>query len=85
MSKAEVSQIIETIGADRICEVIGVGQHSVRYAKTEGLFAASWYAPMKALCDEAGISCPLHLFNWKTAQAAQPVEPATVQPEGDAA
>lgn len=66
-AKAAVRLIVATIGASVICSVLGVSSHSVRYALNAGSFSASWYAGLLGLCRGAGIECPMHVFNWKTA------------------
>lgn len=65
MSKEAVKHIIETLGADAICEKLNVGSHAVRYAKTSGMFPSAWYAGLLDLCNEAHLGCPLEAFNWK--------------------
>ena len=66
-AKAAVRLIVAIVGADKICATLGVTSHSVRYALNAGSFSASWYAGLLRLCKEAGIDCPMALFNWKTA------------------
>lgn len=65
MSKDTVKSIIETLGVDAICARLHVSTHAVRYAKTDGVFPAAWYAGLLVLCDGAKIECPLEAFNWK--------------------
>jgi len=65
MQKNPVHHITDTLTAEAICAALGVGMHSIRYVRTDGLFPASWYGPLKSMCDEAGIECPLSVFNWK--------------------
>lgn len=64
--KAIVRFIIGTLGKDAICARLGVTPHSVRFAKVEGSFSAGWYAGLLELCCAAGITCPMHVFNWKS-------------------
>ena len=68
MNKASVHHITDTLSSDAICARLGVSHHSVRYARTDGAFPASWYGPLKEMCDETGIPCPLTAFNWKTSE-----------------
>lgn len=65
MNKPAVISITDAITSDRICKELGVTHHSVRYARTTGLFPASWYAPLLDLCGDAGVECPMSAFNWK--------------------
>jgi hypothetical protein len=65
MSKPIVKHIIETLGAETICDKLKVSSHAVRYAKTDGVFPSAWYAGLLDLCNEAKIECPLEAFSWK--------------------
>ncbi len=65
MSKQTVKSIIEHLGADAICQKLKVSTHAVRYAKTDGVFPAAWYAGLRELCAASSIECPLEAFNWK--------------------
>ncbi len=68
MNKQAVKHIIDSLGADAICDAIGVGKHSVRFARNAGEFSASWRGVLKALCDEKFIACPDDAFRWKPSQ-----------------
>lgn len=70
MNKPAVREITDTLATDALCARLGVKPHSIRHARTTGTFPASWYAPLKAMCDAAGIECPMSAFNWK-AEAAE--------------
>lgn len=70
MDKHAVHTITEALGAERICAEIGVKPRSIRFARTEGVFPARWYGPLKGLCDEAGIECPMSAFNWASSDGA---------------
>jgi len=65
MNKAAVHQITDALGSHEIEDALNVSRHSIRYARTEGVFPASWYGPLSAMCRNAGIECPLSAFNWK--------------------
>ena len=65
MSKDIVKSIIETLGPDAICNKLSVSTHAVRYAKSDGVFPAAWYAGLLELCAGSAIECPLEAFNWK--------------------
>ena len=56
------SEIIDRLGVKRIANAVGVGETSVYNRKSD--FPARWYAPMRDLCEEVGIPCPMELFNW---------------------
>lgn len=66
MNKSAVHQIIDTLTPDAICSELGVNKHSIRYARTAGVFTASWYGPLSKMCVDNGIPCPQDAFNWKT-------------------
>ena len=74
MNKQTVRTITDALGSVAIQERLGVTEFSIRHARREGSFAASWYAAMKAMCDEAGVDCPMSAFNWKTSEPASPSE-----------
>lgn len=46
---------------------LGVSFHMIRYARTSGVFPASWYNDIDKMSRDAGIDCPRSLFNWKSA------------------
>lgn len=73
MKPNAVHQIIEALGQEIICSALGVGLHSIRYAKNGGVFPASWYGRLKPMCDAAEVPCSFDAFNWKT----------NTQPEAD--
>lgn len=81
MSKQHVHHITDTLGADAICARLGVSPHSIRYARTDGSFPASWYGPLKTMCDDVGIPCPLTAFNWRV--PAKELGDATTPVQGD--
>lgn len=59
--------IINALGAEKIQALCGVGEFSVRAAKREGRFPASWYAEIDKACRAQGIECPRSLFAFKRA------------------
>ena len=75
MNKQAVIHITDAFPVDDLCARLGVTPHSVRYARTVGVFPASWYAVLSDMCTTAGILCPRSAFNWK----------APAQATGDAA
>jgi len=83
MSKKAVHHIIDTLTAEAIMAELSVSFHMIRYARTTGMFPASWYAPLKAMADEVGIPCPLTAFNWKP--TANKLSTGAVKLQGGAA
>lgn len=65
MSKKIVTKIIAELGAENIRSALGVSKHSVRHARADGAFPASWYNVLNGMCESAGIECPLSAFNMK--------------------
>ncbi|GAB5434765.1 MAG: hypothetical protein EpisKO_41350 [Epibacterium sp.] len=66
MNKRAVHQITEELGTEKICSRLNVTSHSVRSARTNGVFPGNWYGVLKPWCDEVGIPCPLDAFKWKS-------------------
>ncbi len=60
-----VRKITETVGATFIQRECAVSEFSIRAAKRDGVFPASWYAVIKRECDRLGIDCPMGLFSFK--------------------
>ena len=67
MNKPAIKNITRTLGDDAISAALGVTQHSIRGARSTGLFPASWYDTLQSMCIEVGIPCPRNAFNWKAA------------------
>lgn len=59
------SFIADTVGRAKIADACEVGLTAVSNAVVRGRFPASWYFPVRYLCDEAGIDCPLASFGMK--------------------
>lgn len=66
MAETHVHRIVRQIGEEDITSALGVTTHSVRAAKTARKFPAPWYGPLKDLCDERGVPCPMIAFNWRS-------------------
>jgi hypothetical protein len=66
--------IIKALGRENIAARIGVSDFSIRHARASGKFPASWYAPLREMCAEAGVACSLDAFNWKSPLVAPPEE-----------
>lgn len=66
MTRQTVHQITNALGIDEIAIALNVSKSSVRFARTNGAFSANWYGPLKILCDEAGIPCPLSAFRMRS-------------------
>ena len=60
-----VHDVIQKIDLLALKKRLGVSDRAIRLAKENEYFAANWYAVVKDLCGDAGISCPLCLFNFK--------------------
>lgn len=69
MNKPAVDTIIENLGPEAIRARLRVSQHAVRYAKSTGAFAASWFREISTMCAEAGVPCPMDAFNWRETAA----------------
>lgn len=74
MNKHAVKEITDTLTSDAICERLEVSPHSVRYARTQGLFPSGWYKALDEMCSLAGINCPLDAFNFKVSTPSQKQE-----------
>lgn len=70
MNKPAVKRITDAIGTDPLCRRLSVSEHSIRHARTTGVFPASWYAPVDEMCRSIGIECPKSAFNFKSIAAA---------------
>jgi hypothetical protein len=82
---ANTSTIISALGADVIQALCGVGEFSVRAARRDGQFPASWFDAIDGACLERGIDCPRDLFAFKRVradEAAADAEPQTVSEGG---
>jgi hypothetical protein len=62
-----VKEIVEQVGSDKLECACGVTEFSVKAAKRERMFPASWFKVVEKLCNEKGIECPDNLFNFKRA------------------
>lgn len=69
------SEICDTVGRAAIASAVRVGMSQVSNAVSENRFPARWYFAVKKLCEQAGISCPEHLFSFtglqETSEAQQ--------------
>lgn len=66
MSKEIVKTIADALGDDLISQTCGVSDHSVRNARWQGRFPASWFVALEAACIAKGIDCPRSAFNFKS-------------------
>lgn len=57
--------IINELGAETIQRLCGVGEFSIRAAKRDGQFPASWFDALDQACAAKGIHCPRELFAFK--------------------
>lgn len=65
MNKSAVNTVIDALGVAAICQQVGVGEHSVRAAKSAGEFPASWFNLLEEMCVLAGCPCPREAFSFK--------------------
>jgi len=66
MNKEAVKSITDELGADAMCARLGVTEHSIRHARHTGAFPASWFPIVKTMAEDAGLQCPMEVFNWKS-------------------
>lgn len=72
------TDIINKIGADEVQRLCEVGEFSIRAAKRDGQFPASWFDAIDRACADRGIHCPRKLFAFKKASAVgKGVHPST--------
>jgi len=57
--------IINALGAETIQRLCNVKEFSIRAAKRDGQFPASWFDQIDEACAAAGITCPRELFAFK--------------------
>ncbi len=65
-----VTDIINDLGSPLIERECQVSEYSVRAAKREQSFPASWYRIIRRLREARGRDCPLDLFNFKQDHSA---------------
>ena len=63
-----VSEVIAALGADVIQASCQVGEYSIRAAKRDKKFPASWFDAIESLCAENDLPCPRDLFAFKRPQ-----------------
>lgn len=78
MNKPAVHQIVSALTPEVLQSMFKVGQHAIRFARTEGYFPGSWFGPLEPLCIAANVECPRDAFKWK-ATAEEDETPATLQ------
>lgn len=62
--ETHVHRIVRVLGEEAITSELSVSGYSVKAAKSAGRFPARWYGPLKRVCDDRGIPCPLSAFNF---------------------
>ena len=60
----QIMKSLAPLAAKKIANAVGRSEKTVRCAASEGAFPASWYAAIKALCDEHGADCPHSAFSF---------------------
>lgn len=63
-------QVIDALGSDAVIRRLGVTKFSLRAARREGAFPASWYEELSRMGEEAGVPIPISLFNMRRGDAA---------------
>jgi len=58
------AEICDHLGRKEISVRVGRGITAVSNAASVGVFPASWYAVVRAMCIEKGLSCPESLFSF---------------------
>lgn len=59
-----VADICDHLGRKEIAMKVGRRVTAVSNAVVEGVFPASWFTVIEAMCAAKGISCPRRLFNF---------------------
>jgi hypothetical protein len=70
------TDIINALGAETIQRLCDVKEFSIRAAKREGQFPASWFDQIDAACTAAGVPCPRGLFAFKRPEVVGDHPPA---------
>ena len=68
------SDIINCLGPDAIQEACQVGEFSIRAAKRDGKFPASWFDAIEGLCTARDMACPRELFAFKRPLEVPPAQ-----------
>lgn len=64
-----VSEFMKAIGRNNVA-ALGISQQAISRAITEDVMPSGWYLAVRALCEEAGVEVPEHLFRWFDRRAA---------------
>lgn len=60
--------LISKLTPDRVAAAVGAELKTVWHHRSQGVFPASWFVPMRDLGAQDGILVPEKLFNWKNRQ-----------------
>lgn len=60
-----VSKVVTALGSKVIQASCQVGEFSIRAAKRDGKFPASWFDAIEGLCSDRALPCPRELFAFK--------------------
>lgn len=74
MNKATVIKITDALDPEEVCARLDVKPRSLRLARERGVFPASWYLPLREICEARNIECPESVFNWKSPLPASTTE-----------
>ena len=70
-----VTTVCDALGRRNIADRVRRGVTAVSNAVSDGLFPASWYLAIKAMCRDAGIECPDALFKFVPSPAPSAEDP----------
>ena len=81
-----VEQIYDEVGRDVLMQRLGVSKSAMTNAIAAGKFPAGWFRIIRIACEEVGVGCPEHLFNFKAVKSkAVPLEGEAIPAEKGAA
>ena len=66
MTHPTVKTIVGEIGRDRLSQRLGVTEYAIRHALSSGVFPSAWFLAVTEMSREAGLTCPVELFNFKS-------------------
>ena len=66
MTHPTVKSIVGEIGRDNLSRRLGVTEYAIRHALSSGVFPSAWFLAVTEMSREAGLTCPVELFNFKS-------------------
>ncbi|AEM41431.1 hypothetical protein KvSKV_10425 [Ketogulonicigenium vulgare] len=76
------SNLANALGRRKMADTVGVLPTAVSNAIVRGRFPSSWFIAVKAIADEAGLTCPPELFGMKSHVTVHGAQPLCDQGEG---